>query len=54
MGSKAHEMGGSRIAQIAHLFAASMLSLAFASFTDSLALTWGLRPRLYAVACFAG
>jgi hypothetical protein len=35
-------------------FAAIMLSLAFASFADSDASTWGLRPRLYAVACFAG
>jgi hypothetical protein len=47
-------MGGSPIAQIAHLFAAITLSLAFASFADSPALTWGLRPRLYACACFAG
>jgi hypothetical protein len=39
-------MGGSPIAQINHLFAASTLSLAFASFADSRALTWGLRQAL--------
>jgi hypothetical protein len=38
-------MGGSPITQIAHLFASIMLSLAFASFADSLAFDLGLTPQ---------
>src|SRR5829696_7323349 len=51
---RAHEMGGSLLQPIYLYDIAWFLSPAFAGFKPIRALTWGLRPRLYAGACFAG
>ena len=41
----------SALLQIADVYEAIVLSLAFASLKRTMALSWGSRPRLYAYAC---
>jgi hypothetical protein len=54
MGLQAHEMGESPFAMQSLTVNRDVLSPASAGLKTCGASTWGLRPRLYAIACCAG